>query len=49
MFLHGGARKFSKKVEAKNESDAKHLVFSLLGSQHGLKQSKIKILEVKGG
>ncbi len=39
-------RPFSKVVESQNENTAKELVYSLLGSEHGLKRNLIKIDEV---
>jgi len=38
---------FSKKVESPNEKNARDKVYSLMGSEHGLKRSLIKIDEVK--
>ena len=38
---------FSKVVESPNENNAVNVVYSLLGSQHGLKRGLIKIDEVK--
>jgi len=38
---------FSKVVESQNEKNAVNKVYSLMGSQHGLKRSLIKIDEVK--
>ncbi len=40
-------RSFSKVVESENENNAREWVYSLLGSEHGLKRSLIKIDEVK--
>jgi large subunit ribosomal protein LX len=40
-------RKFSKVIESQNENNAKEKVYSLLGSEHGLKRRLIKIDEVK--
>ena len=37
---------FSKVVESQNEKNAVNKVYSLMGSQHGLKRSLIKIDEV---
>jgi len=37
---------FSKVVESQNEKNATNKVFSLMGSQHGLKRGLIKIEEV---
>ncbi len=42
-------REFSKIVEAKTENAAKHKVFSLFGSQNGLKRSKVNIEKVAKG
>jgi large subunit ribosomal protein LX len=42
-----GWRKFSKVIESQNENNAKEKVYSLLGSEHGLKRRLIKIDEVK--
>ncbi len=39
-------RPFSKVVESSNENTAKEMVYSLLGSEHGLKRNLIKIDEV---
>ncbi|MFB3766215.1 MAG: 50S ribosomal protein L18Ae [Methanotrichaceae archaeon] len=36
-------RPFSKVVESQNENTAKEMVYSLLGSEHGLKRNLIKI------
>jgi large subunit ribosomal protein LX len=38
---------FSKTVDSQNEKNATDKVFSLMGSQHGLKRPLIKIDEVK--
>jgi large subunit ribosomal protein LX len=38
---------FSKVVDSQNEKSAKNMVYSLMGSQHGLKRGLIKIDEVK--
>ena len=38
---------FSKVVESQNEKNAVNKVYSLMGSQHGLKRGLIKIDEVK--
>ncbi|MDD5172436.1 MAG: 50S ribosomal protein L18Ae [Candidatus ainarchaeum sp.] len=40
-------RTFSKKVEAKSESMAKHKAYALLGSACGLPRNKIKIDKVE--
>jgi ribosomal protein L20A (L18A) len=40
-------RGFEKEVEAKNESHARHIAFSLFGSNNGVKRSKMQIAEVK--
>ncbi len=37
---------FSKVVESQNEKNAVNKVYSLMGSQHGLKRGLIKIDEV---
>ncbi len=37
---------FSKVVESQNEKNAVNKVYSLMGSQHGLKRDLIKIDEV---
>jgi large subunit ribosomal protein LX len=37
---------FSKVVESQNEKNAENKVYSLMGSQHGLKRGLIKIDEV---
>lgn len=39
-------RPFSKVVESPNANNAKELVYSLLGSEHGLKRNLIMIDEV---
>ncbi len=39
-------RPFSKVVKSQNENNARELVYSLLGSEHGLKRNLIKIDEV---
>lgn len=38
---------FSKVVESQNEKNAVNKVYSLMGSQHGLKRNLITIDEVK--
>ena len=38
---------FSKVVESQNEKNAVEWVYSLMGSEHGLKRGLIKIDEVK--
>jgi len=38
---------FSKVVESENEKNAINKVYSLMGSEHGLKRDQIKIDEVK--
>ena len=38
---------FSKVVESQNEKNAVDKVYSLMGSEHGLKRGLIKIDEVK--
>lgn len=38
---------FSKVVESQNEKNAVNKVYSLMGSEHGLKRGLIKIDEVK--
>ncbi len=40
-------RAFSKVIESENENNAREWVYSLLGSEHGLKRGLIKIDEVK--
>lgn len=40
-------RPFSKVIDSQNEKNAKEMVYSLLGSEHGLKRILIKIDEVK--
>jgi len=42
-------RPFSKVVESHNENNARELVYSLLGSEHGLKRNLIRIDEVNEG
>jgi large subunit ribosomal protein LX len=37
---------FSKRVESQNEKNAVNKVYSLMGSEHGLKRDLIKIDEV---
>jgi len=39
-------RPFSKVVESQNENNAREQIYSLLGSEHGLKRNLIKIDEV---
>lgn len=39
-------RPFSKTVESQSQNNAKELVYSLLGSEHGLKRNLIKIDEI---
>ena len=46
MQLAGGARKFSKNVEAQNERFAVEKAYALLGGNHRLKRNKIKISKV---
>jgi len=36
-------QKFTREVEAKNESHAKHKIYSLFGSKHNLLRRQIKI------
>ena len=38
---------FSKVVDSQNEKNAVNTVYSMMGSQHGLKRDLIKIDEVK--
>ena len=38
---------FSKVVDSQNEKNAVNKVYSLMGSEHGLKRDQIKIDEVK--
>lgn len=38
---------FSKTVESLNEKNAREKVYSLMGSEHGIKRDLIKIAEVK--
>lgn len=40
---------FRKEVESQNEKNAKEMAFSLIGSEHGLKRSLIRIDEVLPG
>jgi large subunit ribosomal protein LX len=40
-------RQFTKVVETSSEKSAKEMVYSLMGSEHGLKRNLIKIKEVK--
>ncbi len=40
-------RTFSKSIESDNEKNAVEWVYSLMGSEHGLKRYLIKIDEVK--
>lgn len=40
-------RNFTKEVEAKTENHAKDLVYSLFGSQSGIKRVNVKIAEIK--
>ena len=40
-------RRFTKELEATSENHAKELVYSLLGSQNGIKRSNIEIAELK--
>jgi len=42
-----GWRSFSKSIESDNEKNAVEWVYSLMGSEHGLKRYLIKIDEVK--
>ena len=39
-------RKFSREVDAKSERHAKELVYSLFGSQGGVKRVNVKIAEI---
>ncbi|MFB6155559.1 MAG: 50S ribosomal protein L18Ae [Haloferacaceae archaeon] len=41
-----GYRSFEKTVEASNESVAREHIYSLLGSEHGLKRTKIELDEI---
>lgn len=47
--LNGGERKFTKKVEAKSELDAKNKTYALFGSQNGVKRNKIQIEKIESG
>jgi len=40
-------RKFTKEIEAQSENHAKELVYSLFGSQSGIKRVNVKIAEIK--
>lgn len=40
-------REFSKEVEAESENHAKELLYSLLGSQNGVKRSTVKIAHIE--
>jgi len=39
-------RPFTKRVDCQNEKTATEIVYSLMGSEHGLKRNLIKIDEV---
>jgi large subunit ribosomal protein LX len=39
-------RPFTKIVDSQNEKNAREIVYSLMGSEHGLKRNLIKIDEV---
>jgi large subunit ribosomal protein LX len=41
--------KFTKKVEAKDEADARELTYSLFGSEHGTKRRWINIDKIEKG
>lgn len=43
MKIGSGQRVFTKEVEANTENHAKELLYSLLGSQNGIKRSNIRI------
>ena len=45
--VSGSWRSFSKFIESDNEKNAIEWVYSLMGSEHGLKRYLIKIDEVK--
>ena len=45
--VSGTWRSFSKAIESDNEKNAIEWVYSLMGSEHGLKRYLIKIDEVK--
>ncbi|MEM3030950.1 MAG: 50S ribosomal protein L18Ae [Candidatus Micrarchaeia archaeon] len=47
MELVGGARKFSKIIEAPSERAAREQTFALLGAAHGLRRSRIRIEKVE--
>lgn len=39
-------RPFTKMIDSQNEKNAREIVYSLMGSEHGLKRNLIKIDEV---
>jgi large subunit ribosomal protein LX len=42
----GVTHKFTKTVEAPNENVAREHAFSLIGSEHGIKRTKVDLSEV---
>jgi ribosomal protein L20A (L18A) len=40
-------REFCKEIEAESENHAKELLYSLLGSQNGVKRSTVKISHIE--
>jgi ribosomal protein L20A (L18A) len=46
IMLGKNKRPFEKEVEAKNESHAKHVAFSIFGSDNGVKRQNIAITGV---
>ncbi|MCD6549315.1 50S ribosomal protein L18a [Candidatus Micrarchaeota archaeon] len=46
MRLGSEKRPFVKVVDAKSEKHAKELVYSLLGAQHGIRRTEVKIEQV---
>ncbi|WP_411965022.1 50S ribosomal protein L18Ae [Haloferax sp. YSMS24] len=42
----GVSHNFTKTVEAPNENVAQERVFSLIGSEHGIKRTKVELGEV---
>ncbi|WP_416838284.1 50S ribosomal protein L18Ae [Haloferax sp. DFSO52] len=42
----GVTHKFTKTVDAPNENVAQERVFSLIGSEHGIKRMKVELSEV---
>jgi len=40
-------RKFSKKIEAESKKHATDLIYSVIGAQHGIRRTEIKIAEIK--